>query len=183
MYHHSRFVRCDPQLKKQCKAIHIKCNKTKKCAMISGSLLNFFLEEKGFLEEKMAEDDFFPICRTISSRVNDHECNMLKKKREIKRALSVLNAFKIQRRSKRQNPNMMIEDNSFKTEKVIFSGHKTINYFGDEESDGRTTSENNNSIISTHKKKIRRTKYQKISDDILDDSTQFHFLFSKISVK
>ena len=194
MYHHSRFVRCDPQFKKQCKAFHIKCNKSKKCAMVSGSLLNFFLEENGYLEEKMAEDDFFPICRTISSRVNDHECNMLKKRRERKRSLCVLNAFKIQRKSKRQNPNLMIEDNSFKTVKIIFSGHENIHYFGDDESDinkriktkkksGRTTSENNNSIISTQKKKKRRTKYQKIIDDVLDDSAQFHFSFSKISVK
>ena len=80
--------------------------------MVSGSLLNFFLEENGYIEEKMAEDDFFPICRTISSRVNDHECNMLKKRRERKRSLCVLNPSKIQRKSKRQNPNLMIEDNS-----------------------------------------------------------------------
>ena len=162
--------------------------------MVSGSLLNFFLEENGYLEEKMAEDDFFPICRTISSRVNDHECNMLKKRRERKQSLCVLNAFKIQRKIKRQNPNLMIEDNSFKTVKIIFSGHENIHYFGDDESDinkriktkkksGRTTSENNNSIISTQKKKKRRTKYQKIIDDVLDDSAQFHFSFSKISIK
>ena len=29
--------------------------------MVSGSLLNFLLEENGYLEEKMAEDDFFSI--------------------------------------------------------------------------------------------------------------------------
>ena len=151
--------------------------------MVSGSLLNFFLEENGYLDKKMAEDYFFPICRTNGSRVNDHECNMLKKRKERKQSFCVLNAFNIQRKSKRHNPNMMIEDNSFKTEKVIFSGHETIHYFGDDESDGRTTSENNNSIISTQKKKKRRTKYQKIIDDVLDDSAQFHFSFSKISIK
>ena len=83
----------------------------------------------------MAEDDIFPICRTISNRVNAHECNMLKKRQERKRSLCVLNAFKRKRKSKRENLNLMIEDNSFKTVKIIFSGHGNIHYFGDDESD------------------------------------------------
>ena len=45
MFHNSIFFSYHPQFKEQCKGLHIKCNKTKKCVKISGLLIKFLKEE------------------------------------------------------------------------------------------------------------------------------------------
>ena len=187
---------CHPLVKQHAQGSHNKCNLSKAASLVGGEMLNGFFNVKNFDEEVE-----YQVCCNLADRLKafafpnkrKFSVNVEQAQRgrgEVNDAAvgagsgeTVEEVRQPTRASHRLNPSLMLKNNTFTKLKLIIEdltdGGIDYNNNSDEGDDNNNSQEDeNNTNEST--KTTRRSKHDKLIDEVLEDSKQYYMGYNKL---